>query len=133
MDKVRWANPELLRPAGSMRCTISDWAKFVLQHLRGEAGRSDYLSSETYRTLHTPPLGGRYALGWHVERPKWAEGRLLWHTGSDLLNFTRVYILPEKGYAMLVCSNQNSGKATKEAAVVLLELFSKGHLAVKPQ
>ena len=125
IDKVRWANPELLRPAGSIRCTISDWGKFALQHLRGEAGRSDYLSAETYRTLHTPPLGCGYALGWHVERPKWAEGRLLWHTGSDLFNFTRVYILPEKGYAVLVCSNQNSGKATKEAAVVLIELFSK--------
>jgi len=133
IDKVRWANPELLRPAGSIRCTISDWGKFALQHLRGEAGRSDYLSSETYRKLHTPPLGGKYALGWRVEDGEWAGGRFLAHTGSDLLNFTRIYVLPEKGYAVLVCSNQNSGKATKEAAVVLLEMSSKGALAVKTQ
>ena len=136
MEKIRWANPELLRPAGSLRCTIGDWAKFVLQHLRGEAGRSDYLSAETYRRLHTPPQGDeppRYAFGWFVDRPKWAEGRLLRHTGTDLLNFARVYVLPEAGYAVLVCSNQNSGKATKDAAAALIEMVSKGDWVVKPQ
>ena len=135
-DMVRLANPELLRPAGCIRCTLKDWAKFALQHLRGEAGRSDYLSAETYRKLHTPPQGDeppRYALGWSVEDGKWAGGRFLTHSGSDLLNFTRIYILPEKGYAVLVCSNQNSGKATEEAAVVLIEMFSRGDLAEKTQ
>ncbi|MCY2954668.1 MAG: serine hydrolase, partial [Planctomycetota bacterium] len=130
-DEIRFTDPETLRPAGCMRCTINDWATFVLQHLRGEEGRSDYLSAETYRTLHTPPFGGKYALGWHVDQRDWAGGRFVAHTGSNLLNFSRVVVLLEKGYAVLVCTNQYCPEAAEDAAVVLIDMFSRGDLAVK--
>src|SRR5262245_57065531 len=59
-------NPEVLGPAGTVHCSIADWAKFVADQLRGENGAGVLLKSETYKALHTPRFGGDYAFGWLV-------------------------------------------------------------------
>ncbi len=124
--KIAATDPAVLRPAGCIRCSMGDWAKFVLHHLRGEEGGSDLLSAETYRRLHIPPYGGDYGLGWAVYRRDWAGGRFLAHNGSNQLNFSQVIVPLKKRFAVLVCTNQNCSKATDEAAAFLIEMVTKG-------
>ena len=47
-------NPEVMGPAGTVHSSLSDWARFVADQLRGERGESALLQPETYQRLHTP-------------------------------------------------------------------------------
>ena len=69
-------NPAVLGPAGRVHMTVADLLTFASAH----RDRTQLLKTGTWDTLHTPPFGGDYALGW-VVRP---DG-LLWHNGSNTL------------------------------------------------
>ena len=88
-----WGNPRSLGPAGSVSCTISDWAKFGQLHL-GDGG--DFISTESMSLLHeVRNPSSRYALGWYSSKPSWAAGgTALTHNGSNLINFAIVRISP---------------------------------------
>ena len=125
-SRIASFNPEVLRPAGCIRCSMEDWAKFLLQHLRGSQSDSDFLRPESYQRLHTPPADGEYALGWTVHKTQWANGAFLAHNGSNRLNFCEVLVVPQRGFAVLVCCNQDGADAVHEATGTLVELFMHG-------
>lgn len=134
--KWRWAiksgprsdNPRVIAPAGSVHCSVVDWAKFIQAHLRGEQGEPGILRPETFNRLHTAPFGGNYGSGWiAVDRP-WAGGRALTHTGSNTMNYAVAWLAPAKDFAVLVMTNQGGRttfNACDEAAVALIEFFAK--------
>ena len=71
-------------PAGTVHCSVPDWAKFAALHLAGEPWKgSKLLKPATFRTLHTPPPGREYAGGWIVVERSWAGGVALNHNGSN--------------------------------------------------
>jgi CubicO group peptidase (beta-lactamase class C family) len=119
-------NPPVMGPAGRIHCTIQDWAKFIQDQLRGERGKSALLKSETYKTLHTPPFGGDYGLGWIcVERP-WGGGKVLNHAGDNTMNFANVWVAPLRDFAILTCVSQSGAfEATDEAIGALIKLHSQ--------
>ena len=120
-------NPPVLGPAGRVHCTIQDWAKFVTDQLRGARGEPALLKHSTYQTLHTPPFGGEYALGWIVVRSDWGGGSVLNHGGDNTMNYANVWIAPQRDFAVLVCINQGGDaafKASDEAAGALIELHN---------
>ena len=103
-----WDNPRSLGPAGTVSCTISDWAKFGQLHL-GDGG--DYISTESMSKLHeVRNASARSALGWFSYRRSWAGGTALTHTGSNLLNFAIVWISPTKKKGVMVATNIGDGK-----------------------
>jgi CubicO group peptidase (beta-lactamase class C family) len=118
-------NPEVMGPAGTVHCSLKDWAKFVTDQLRGARGEKALLKSETYKKLHTPT--GDYAFGWIVTERPWG-GRVLTHAGSNTMNFAVTWVAPEKDFAVLVCTNQG-GKtaetASDEAAGALILRYLK--------
>ena len=104
-----WDNPRSLGPAGTVSCTISDWAKFGQLHL-GDGG--DYISTESMSKLHeVRNASARSALGWFSYRRSWARGTALTHTGSNLLNFAIVWISPTKKKGVMVATNIGDGKS----------------------
>ena len=104
-----WDNPRSLGPAGTVSCTISDWAKFGQLHL-GDGG--DYISTESMSKLHeVRNASARSALGWYSYRRSWAGGTALSHTGSNLLNFAIVWISPTKKKGVMVATNIGDGKS----------------------
>jgi CubicO group peptidase (beta-lactamase class C family) len=121
-------NPPVLSPAGRVHCPMQDWAKFIADQLRGEAGLSALLKRESYQKLHTPAFDGEYALGWIVVERGWGGGRVLNHGGDNTMNCANVWVAPRRGFAALVCVNQ-SGKvafqASDEAMGELIELRKK--------
>ncbi len=119
-------NPLVLGPAGTVHCSLQDWAKFVADQLRGERGEDALLKADTYKRLHSPPFGGDYALGWLVTQRKWGGGTVLTHAGSNTMNYAVVWMAPVRNLAVLVCTNQGGDKAAKgcdEAAGALINYY----------
>jgi CubicO group peptidase (beta-lactamase class C family) len=119
-------NPSVLGPGGTAHCSTRDWAKFVLEHLKGERGAGDLLKSETFKLLHTPGFDGDYASGWVVTERDWGGGKVLTHAGSNNMSFAVVWMAPARGFAVLVASNQDGGdvaKACDEACWMLIKEF----------
>lgn len=110
-------NPPAVGPAGTVHCTIADWARFVSLHLEGDRGSARLLKPETFKKLHTPPAGSppQYAMGWGIDKRDWAgkSGRVLHHAGSNTMWFAVVWIAPEKNFAVLVMCNQADSAARK--------------------
>ena len=103
-----WDNPRSLGPAGTVSCTISDWAKFGQLHL-GDGG--DYISTESMSKLHeVRNASARSALGWFSYKRSWAGGTALTHIGTNLFNFAIVWISPTKKKGVMVATNIGDGK-----------------------
>jgi CubicO group peptidase (beta-lactamase class C family) len=119
-------NPPVLGPAGRVHCALQDWAKFIQDQLRGERREAALLKPATYQTLHAPPFGGDYALGWRVAQRQWGGGTVFNHVGDNTLNCANVWVAPQRDFAILVCVNQGGDiafKATDEAVVALLKVL----------
>ncbi|MBI1762039.1 MAG: beta-lactamase family protein [Acidobacteria bacterium] len=108
-------NPEVMGPAGTVHCSLSDWALFIADQLRGARGQGQLLRPESYQRLQTPPFEGEYALGWLVVERAWAKGKALTHAGSNTMNFAVAWLAPARETAFLVCTNMGGENATKGA------------------
>lgn len=127
-------NPPVLGPGGTVHCSIRDWAKFVIEHLKGARDAGGLLKGETLGLLHTPDFGGDYASGWAVTKRDWGGGKVLTHAGSNNMNFAVVWMAPKRDFAVLVASNQGGGdvaKACDEACGMLIKEFLLNEKGVK--
>ncbi len=118
-------NPPVLGPAGRVHASLSDWARFVADHLRGARGGPALLQPATYGSLHTPPDGGEHALGWMVLERDWGGGCVLHHTGCNTMHYANVWVAPQRDFAVLVCVNQGDDtafRATDAAVSALVRL-----------
>lgn len=88
-------NPAALGPAGRVHASFEDMLRFLAAH----RDATSFLSTESWRTLHTPPFGGDYAMGW-VKR-----GDALWHNGSNTLWYAEVLVDPARGVAAVAAAN----------------------------
>ena len=112
-----WDNPRSLGPAGTVSCTISDWAKFGQLHL-GDGG--DFISTESMSLLHeVRNPSSRYALGWYSSKTSWAGGTALTHNGTNLINYAIVRISPTKKKGVMVATNIGGGKTNAKIAKIL--------------
>jgi CubicO group peptidase (beta-lactamase class C family) len=122
-----WLDSEdVVAPAGRVRCSLADWAKFVLDQMRGANGKGALLKPETYKALHEPRFGGNYAFGWGVASGPWADGVVLNHTGSNGMNFSVAFIAPARDVALLAVTNRSGDagvKAMSDATTALLRLY----------
>ncbi len=110
-------NPPSIGPGGTVHASLGDWAKFVIEHLRGARGENGrLLKSKTYKRLHRGRSieGGieEYALGWMIVHRDWAKGtkrgdtgRCLHHAGSNNSWYALVWIVPERDFAVLCATN----------------------------
>ena len=92
-------------PAGTIHCTLSDWARFVAEHLKGVRGESDILSKERFDELHEPLEGQNYALGWGIEHLPAAGGKVVSHGGSNSYWVCHVKIALNKDFGVIVATN----------------------------
>jgi len=122
-------NPEVMGPAGTVHCSLADWAKFIADQLAGLQGRGALFGPEIYKRTHTPPFGGDYAFGWLVTERPWGGGTVYTHAGSNTMNFAVVWMAPARDFAVLVTTNQGGADAqpgTDEAAAALIKLHAGG-------
>lgn len=105
-------NPYSLGPAGTVRCSMTDWGKFLAIHLHGARNETVPLVSQaTLTALQTPPAGADYACGWGVTTRDWAGGTTLTHSGSNTLWFATTWIAPAKNTTLAVITNRGDEPA----------------------
>jgi CubicO group peptidase (beta-lactamase class C family) len=116
-------NPVVLGPTGRVHMNLQD----LLRYLSAHRDRARYLKPETWDTLHTPPFGGDYALGWVVR----SDGGL-WHDGSN--GFWYAQALVDGGGDIVAAAVANDGymdnsqpavgQALEEAAAAVREYIA---------
>ncbi len=120
-------NPDAIGPGGKVHCSLSDWAKFIVQHLPGPPKDERLLKDATLRTLHTCPEKSSYAMGWAAAQRSWGGGTVLTHAGCNTMNYAVAWLAPKKNFAVLVATNQGNGgaaKATDEVAAAVVRACS---------
>ncbi len=95
-------SPAVFGPAGTLHMNLQDLARFAYRHAVGEFESDGYLSTQTYRLLHTD-RGEDAALGWFTQQ--WRGHRLIKSTGSNGYWYAIVAAQPEKRVAIAVASN----------------------------
>lgn len=123
-------NPAVLGPAGTVHMPLSDWAKFIAEHLAGRAGKGRLLkTTASYEHLHTAAQTGEpYAFGWLAVERQWG-GHVLNHNGSNTMNHSVAWLAPEKDFAVIACTNSGSEKADQaldDVAGLLIQEHTAG-------
>jgi CubicO group peptidase (beta-lactamase class C family) len=97
-------NPAVLGPAGRVHMSLQD----LLHYLAAHRDRTAFLQPQSWTSLHTPPFGGDYAMGWMV-RPN----GILWHNGSNTLWYAEVmFDAAARIAAAAACNDGNMAKST---------------------
>ncbi len=78
---------------GMARMTMSDWAKFISLHLRGDPANPHFssrlLTGASFGRLHRAPPAIGYESGWFLESHPWAGGRRPGDSGRVLRSHGR--------------------------------------------
>lgn len=114
VEAVHHDNPPTMGPAGTVHCSVPDWARFASLHLRGSYKGVQLVKPETLKAMHTPKPGEEYAGGWLVGDRSWAGGRTLSHTGSNTFWYSTIWLAPARDFALLVVTNAG-GKPAEDA------------------
>ncbi len=114
VEAVHEDNPASMGPAGTVHCSVPDWAKFAAMHLRGSYKGISLVKPETLKALHTPAPGEEYVGGWLVGDRSWAGGKTLSHNGSNTFWYCTIWLAPARDFALLVATN--AGGPPAEAA-----------------
>jgi CubicO group peptidase (beta-lactamase class C family) len=108
-------NPPHIGPAGTVHCTLQDWAKFVSDQLRGARGADGILKGATYLKLQSPAFNSKkQACGWGITNNDIVGDRVWSHLGSNNMNFAYAVMVPSKDFAVLVVTNKG-GDITRKA------------------
>lgn len=116
-------NPAVIAPAGTVHCSLGDWARYAVLHLQGERGEAKLLKAETFRKLHTPLPGDNYAYGWLVDERDWAGGKVLMHAGTNGFWFAVIWLAPNRNSGYLAATNLANHAAEEACDTVVAELI----------
>ncbi len=119
-------NPVAIGPAGTVHCSIGDWAKFAAAWL--PSARTKLVEPQTLARLQTPAPGRpKYAMGWLIaDGQPWAGGPALTHSGSNTMWYAVAWLAPAKDFAVVVACNQPNELACNDAAVALIRDHFQG-------
>lgn len=90
-------NPQVLGPAGRVHMNLDDVLVYLNTHRDGSA----FLKPDSWRTLHSAPFSGDYAMGWEMH-PNGARG----HSGSNGLWYARVLFDRDRGISAMAAANE---------------------------
>jgi CubicO group peptidase (beta-lactamase class C family) len=123
-------NPSVYAPCGTVNLSIADYARYAQWHLKN-APAPLLTQQKTVDHLHTgqaddPGTGGKYGCGWIFVNT--GLGRAMTHAGSNTNSFAVIWILPDKDFAAVACTNtgENSGfLACDEAISELMKRYAR--------
>ena len=104
-------NPEVMGPAGRLHISMESWGKFALEILRGARGQGTLLSKQTYAELTTGDDECTKG-SWFCSRDASGSTERLEHAGSNTMNHAFARIYSQKGFAVLVATNQGGAEDT---------------------
>ena len=111
-------NPAALGPAGRVHMPLADMARYLRVHAERD---EEFLSAESWETLHTKPFGGNYALGWVVP-----DDVARWHNGSNGSWYAEAAFNLETGVVAAVVVNDGAIGEVQAAVSGLMGFLLKG-------
>lgn len=123
---LRADNPPLIAPAGAVKLSMADWARFAIDQMAGEKGRGALLPAATYVALHMPQGDTSAALGWGVRNSWPAESpiRLLMHAGSNGHWSALIALSPDQDGGVLIVANVAGPEVEALQTAILMMLLS---------
>ncbi len=109
-------NPAVIGPAGTVHCSVGDWARYAILHL---GGGPRLLKPEALRKLHTPRPGEDYAYGWVIV----LGGTALSHAGSNGYWYADIWLAPGSGNAYLTATNRGDEQASAGCSAAIAKLI----------
>lgn len=97
-------NSPIIGPAGIVHLSMADLAKYGWEHLRGEQSDTALLKSGSWTRLHTSAIDD-YAYGWMESKWDWADGRAIWHNGSNTMWYALLILVPSRNAVIVVVTN----------------------------
>ncbi|SVD08523.1 uncharacterized protein METZ01_LOCUS361377, partial [marine metagenome] len=116
-------NAAALGPAGTVHCSIYDWAKFI--ELQFANKTPAILDRAKLNELITPTTGN-YAAGWAKHNRTWAGpgGVALQHTGSNTMWYVNLWIAPALDRAFLAGANAKNADSFAMSDDVIWSLIN---------
>jgi CubicO group peptidase (beta-lactamase class C family) len=114
VEAIRMDNSPTMGPAGTVHCSLRDWAKFAALHLGGSVAGVTLVKPETLKALHLPREGENYAGGWLVTIRSSSAGPTLTHNGSNTLWYCSIWLDTGRKLGYLVATNA-AGRIAEEA------------------
>lgn len=114
-------NPAEIGPAGTIHCSIEDWAKFISLFIK--QNNTTILERKYFEKLIEPV--GDYACGWGVSQQNRAGGLVLAHNGSNSMWYVSLWVAPEINRAFIAGTNSsddNTGKIFQAAVNNLITI-----------
>lgn len=108
-DPTGWAdNTPIVGPAGTVHMTLQDLASFGQVHMDGLAGKSTYLSQQTFQILHSPILED-YAMGWvEPQKSPLPDTKVFWHNGSNTMWYALLMVVPQENIVYAMATNSGN-------------------------
>lgn len=106
-------NPVALGPAGRVHMSLSDVVLYLNAHM---SQPESFLKAGSWKTLHTPPFTGRYAMGWMVG----ADGQL-WHNGSNTVWYAEIAVDPARKAVAAAATNDGVLTQVQPAVAAILK------------
>lgn len=113
-----------IAPAGTVHCSMTDWARFLQSQLRGFRGSdTEIVSADVFDALRTVAPDTDYALGGVFPQPDGSE--LIWHNGSNQRFTSETWLLPEEGRGLLIVTNVGVGLALAPMQQLAESIFTR--------
>jgi CubicO group peptidase (beta-lactamase class C family) len=124
--------PPMFNSAGTMHMSLASWGRFVREVLRVEAGTSTVapaaIARQTTSAIIPTVSTNSYGMGWDVFTRPWANGKVLYHTGTNQGNGSLTYVAPLRNVAFLVTTNgfEPTGQSLEVLANRLIAFHNTG-------
>jgi CubicO group peptidase (beta-lactamase class C family) len=119
-------NPPAIGPAGTVHCSIADFARYTAWHVAGERGEGWLLDYDSFHKLHHPGEGRTYGMGWCTLQRRWAGGTALMHTGENTMFYAVMWLgagADTSFVAAANCDGYDARDACDEAIRYLINEF----------
>ena len=102
-------NPPAGAPAGTTHMSLTSWGRLLREVLRVEAGASTVapavVARQTTSAAVTVSSTTSYGLGWFITTGAWANGKVLFHDGTNGGNHSLAVLAPLRNVAFLATTN----------------------------
>jgi CubicO group peptidase (beta-lactamase class C family) len=102
-------SPPAVAPAGAAHMSLTSWGRLVREVLRVEAGASTVapavVARQTTSAAVTVNATTSYGLGWFITTGAWANGKVLFHDGTNAGNHSLAVVAPLRNVAFLATTN----------------------------